>query len=537
MSSVSGPGGYRDVDSTDSTSSQDSNVCYAQDGDTQLSDIAQRFGCSTADLLQCNPQLGDANHLTPGQQIRLPQTLGQGLGASSSVDGRASGPPSGPVPASAGKKFESDLEGALMRSFLSADSQTPAIGLNQGNRQTLGPTSPQTIDVTQDPAFKALPLDVQFRMIGNQKGDPLYSQRLQQVLQNPLYANLTQDQQTKLLNVFASTDARGRDALPTLMNREVPVGSGDPPPTVPALLSIDNTAKHTSLLDNLNKLATEDMNPAAAGRRGEILGRTIEETGDPIWHLDQGSVGECAPTSLQTHLLLNTPSEYARLIGGLSSKSQVAVLSDGSVLAAAKNDIVPNATVIPSGTNSPISDTRSVTERMFQGAIQQYAGRSAGGPQNFDCNTDQTGLGDQQVANVLHGLYNRPYSVEPPNGQGVGGAVGSNQGQRDAIYNKVNAQLSQGAGPVAAGMIWGGNNAAAGSHEIMVTKVDNGRVYFRNPWGSRDAQGAAYKDNQNIAGPPPRRVEDSQGGLESMSVADFKRYLDGAVLGPQVGGN
>jgi hypothetical protein len=46
-----------------------------------------------------------------------------------------------------------------------------------------------------------------------------------------------------------------------------------------------------------------------------------------------------------------------------------------------------------------------------------------------------------------------------------------------------------------------------------------------------------YKDNQNIAGPPPRRVEDSLGGLESMSIQDFRQRLNGAVIGPPVGGN
>jgi len=537
MSSVSGPGGYRDVDSAESTSSQDSNVCYVQDGDSQLSDIAQRFGCSTQELLQCNPQLNDAHSLTPGQEIRLPQTLGQ---ATSPLGGRDSGPGTAPLPPSAGKKFESGLEGAFMRSILLADTQTPAVGLNQGNRQTLGPTSQQSIDVSQDPAFKSLPIPVQVNILAHQGADPQYAQKLQEVLQNPLYGNLSQEQQTKLLNVFAFADAKGRDALPTLMNREVPVGSGNPPPTVPALLSIDNTAKRSTLLDNLDKLATEDMNPAADGRRREILGSVIEETGDPIWQLDQGNVGECAPTSIQTHLLLNTPSEYARLIGGLAGKSQGAILADGTFLAAAKNDIVPNAQVTIAGQNGlpqTIPDRRSVTERMFQGAIQQYGDRSTGGAQNFDCNTDNTGLWDNQVANVLHGLYNRSYSPQPSGGQGIGGAVGSSQNQRNAIYNQIKQQLDMGQGPVPAHIIWGANNANQGLHELMITKIENGRVFFRNPWGSRDAQGAGYKDGQNIAGPPPRRVEDSQGGLESMTIQDFQRRLNGSVLGPQVGGN
>jgi hypothetical protein len=141
------------------------------------------------------------------------------------------------------------------------------------------------------------------------------------------------------------------------------------------------------------------------------------------------------------------------------------------------------------------------------------------------------------VANILHGLYNRPYTAQPPGGQGINGAVGSNQNQRDGIFNQIKDQLNLGQGPVPAEIIWGANNSSQGLHELMITEVRDGRVYFRNPWGSRDAQGSNYKDNQNIAGPPPRRVEDSLGGLESMSIQDFRQRLNGAVIGPPVGGN
>jgi hypothetical protein len=52
----------------------------------------------------------------------------------------------------------------------------------------------------------------------------------------------------------------------------------------------------------------------------------------------------------------------------------------------------------------------------------------------------------------------------------------------------------------------------------------------------RAAQGGDYRDGQPAQGLPPRRVEDSQSGLESMSRAEFQRYLDGVVAGPPVGG-
>jgi len=537
MSSVQSPGGLSNIDNSVDTSSQQTGVAYVQNGENQISDLAARLGVSAQALLQANPQLTNPNQLSAGQEIHLPQVLGQDAGPASGLTSGSA--PSTPPPSFPGKQFEAGLDNSAMKALLFANNQTPAIGLEQGNRQTLGPVTPQTIDVTQDPAYQALPIGTQAQLLATQT-NPQAAQQLQQVLNNPLYGSLKQQQKTELLNVFAKSDVNGRADLPTLMNRQVVIGSGDPPPTIPALLSQDNTAQRHSLLDNLNTLANQPMNPAADGRRGEILGSVISETADPTWQLDQGNVGECAPTSIQTHLLLNTPSEYARLIGGLSSQSKTAVLADGSSLQAAQNDIVNNAKVTITGQNGApqtINDRRSVTERMFQGAIQQYGDRSVGGAQNFDCNTDNTGLWDNQVANILHGLYNRPYTAQPPGGQGINGAVGSNQNQRDGIFNQIKDQLNLGQGPVPAEIIWGANNSSQGLHELMITEVRDGRVYFRNPWGSRDAQGSNYKDNQNIAGPPPRRVEDSLGGLESMSIQDFRQRLNGAVIGPPVGGN
>jgi LysM repeat protein len=538
MSGIQGSGGPQEIDTTFSTTSPETGVAYAQSGEARLADIAERLGVPLPDLLQANPQLANPNALSAGQQIQLPPGIPQGTGNTSAPAYDDAGPTAPPV-GSDGKRAETQMGATAMRALLSFNTQTPAIGLGQANRKTIGPSSSQTIDVTKDPAFQALPIPSQIMLLATQT-NPQASQQLQQVLDNPLYNNLTQTQRTELLNVFANSDSRGRDGLTTLMNREVVIGSGNPPPTIPALLSQDNTSSRTSLLDNLQKLASEPMNAAAADRRGEILGRVIEETGDPTWHLDQGNVGECAPTTIQTHLLLNTPAEYARVIAGLSSTARSATLADGSHLDAAQNDIVPNASVTIAGQNNTmqtIPDRRSVTERMFQGAIQQYGDRSTGGAANFDCNTDQTGLWDNQVANVLHGVYNRLYTPMPPGGQGVGGAVGSSQNQRDGLFTQVKDQLTQGMGPVPVEVIWGANNANQGLHELMVTEVRDGRVFFRNPWGSRDAQGANYKDGQSIAGPPPRRVEDSLGGLESMSLQDFQKRLNGAVIGPQVGGN
>jgi hypothetical protein len=65
------------------------------------------------------------------------------------------------------------------------------------------------------------------------------------------------------------------------------------------------------------------------------------------------------------------------------------------------------------------------------------------------------------------------------------------------------------------GLQWG----SLGVHAVVAEKVENERVYFRNPWGpSVDPAGTTYTT-------PPRRMEDPTVGLESMSVADFKNLI------------
>jgi hypothetical protein len=97
------------------------------------------------------------------------------------------------------------------------------------------------------------------------------------------------------------------------MNRQVVIGSGDPPPTAPALLTGDNTRSQATLLDNLNNMANQPLHADFATRRGELMGRVIQETAEPTWRVDQGVTGTCAPTTVQAHLLRHSPSEYARI--------------------------------------------------------------------------------------------------------------------------------------------------------------------------------------------------------------------------------
>ena len=425
-------------------------------------------------------------------------------------------------------------------------------------RVTRGPDSPQTIDVTRDPSFQALPEATRTRLQNEIGNSPDASARMQQVVNHPLYNEMNAEQRTRMLNVFANTDANGRESLPTLMNRRVVVGSGDPPPTAPALLTGDNTRSQTTLLDNLNNMANQPLNGDFTNRRGELMGRVIQETAEPTWRVDQGVTGTCAPTTVQAHLLQHSPSEYARIIGGLASPSRSVQLADGSTMTAAQNQ-AGNTVTFQSGnppTPNTVNDPRSVSERMFQSAVKQHAERATppvgqGPGYNLDANQAPSGLWDNKTGHVMSAIYNRRFEFYPPPAAGQSGGQGidnftsdpaTRTTMRNELYNRVQNEINSGQGPVPVHIIWGNPGTTHGLHELNVERIENGRVYFRNPWGSRDPGSGQlnavpnYSDGQNIAGPPPRRVEDSQSGMESMTEAQFRTLINGATIGPPVGG-
>lgn len=51
--------------------SQSNNTDFVQLGETRLSDVADRLGLDLNRLTKANPQIQDANDLTPGQEIHL----------------------------------------------------------------------------------------------------------------------------------------------------------------------------------------------------------------------------------------------------------------------------------------------------------------------------------------------------------------------------------------------------------------------------------------------------------------------------------
>ena len=468
-----------------------------------LLDIAEALKVDPNALAKANPQLDPRQALTPFQQVRVPESLHPQMPVPYADPTQAGPPPSPSLPP---QPLGTSEDATAIKAKLANMDGTP--------RQS--PATNQSVDYSNTPDFKALPPETQKRLLEATAKDPAAEQYLQGVVQSPLYSQLSTGQRTELLNVFAGAKDEGRQELVQLMGRHLPTGQ-------PALLSTDNSSNHATLLDNLNNLANEPLHSSAANRRSEILSQAIDDAAEPTWYLDQGPASTCSCASHQTAFLINSPAEYTRLLGGLFGPDRKATLANGDDMYAAKNDVVSHP-VVKDGGGPPQPDTRSITERVFQSALAQYAYMQTGHvPAPVDANKDIPGLTLQESAAALGGLYGKKYQVldDPSN--------------TAATMDAVEKELADHRGPVPVSLQWAG-----GSHMVLVDHISTDtrpmKVYIRNPWGSAAAEGQDYKDGKQIgtaangAWGPRRTVADKQSGLEVMTYNDFSNNIQGAVV-------
>jgi hypothetical protein len=113
----------------------------------------------------------------------------------------------------------------------------------------------------------------------------------------------------------------------------------------------------------------------------------------------------------------------------------------------------------------------------------------------------------------MQGLYNKPF--EAFNGYGIFGS-------KTDIMNKIRGELAMRVAHVNVDLKWG-----SGGHAVEVTRIHNGRVFFRNPHGSAGVgpTGTIQGTAANNANGPLRRTEDGAKAIQSMSLADFEKAV------------
>ncbi|MGA9523309.1 MAG: hypothetical protein WBV82_17710 [Myxococcaceae bacterium] len=371
--------------------------------------------------------------------------------------------------------------------------------LAQANKVLSGSVSPHAKqdleELVGSVGFRTLDADVQVRLVQSVLSEPkssLQNARLTELVASPGFRALPPAQQQKAIKTFEVCDPKGQGKLLDLAKRNV---EGQP-----ALL--DKDAEGVALLDRLHSLATDPLNENFERHgidREELLASILQECSKP-GQINQDGHNTCTATSMQYLLCDQNPAEYVRLMEGLLSGDGKVEMRGGQTLKLEQDSIAPDS-----------STRRSASERVFQSAMMEYAN----GGESYSTTDDQSrgkklwlfdysheGLNADAQERGLEALFGRDYKQH--NGEVIG--LVTERSPEDTYVR----------------MSWG--EGKEGGHAVVATRVEDGRVYFRNPWGpTGDKAGTTYED-------PPRRLENPSIREESMTVEEFEAWCKGAIV-------
>ncbi len=214
-----------------------------------------------------------------------------------------------------------------------------------------------------------------------------------------------------------------------------------------------------TLLDQLHGLATQPLAPGID--RGAMVAEVVAEVENPV-RINQHGKGTCGATTAQILLIRQNPTEYVRLVRGLSSPDGAAQMFGGKTIRrhhdwAADND-----------------NGRSNPSRMFQSAVMEFGQILPFS--HYDNTDDKTviggvglfgGLMPGGLAKALDQLTGKDYE-----------STAAWRWNRGAVYDDMKKMLAAGQGPIPISLTWNG-----GGHFVQVDKVENGKVTFTNPHG------------------------------------------------------
>ncbi len=366
------------------------------------------------------------------------------------------------------------------------------------------------------------------RMVSNNATNSAYGRDLASLVRHRNFDKLSTSDQGRALNVFHNTTPAGRRAFQTVMSRRIKGKMA---------LTTGGYGRTGTLLSQLDRLSTTNPDARLTQQNGTAISRSavteqlLQEVANPDRHINQHNRGTCTVTSMSHTLARHNPAEYARLVTDLATTGQ-------SRLANGQTIQVPGQ-----GAWRQDNSNRSHPERLLQSALMDY-GRPGANYQNWNAGADGTrntaddgfpdptnpnlrsldgfadrngsGLTPDEEVRVLEGLHGREYEVYT-------GSRNFRDDQKD-MTNRIQSELRKTGTPVQVNVRWG----SGGSHAVEVTRVQNGRVYFRNPWGGGNV-GATGTNNGTAANStgagPTRRVEDGTTGEESMTMADFRKHI------------
>jgi len=386
-------------------------------------------------------------------------------------------------------------------------------------------------DITGGPNFQGMDDATKTRVLNlasTNAANNVYTGDLSKLTNHAEFGKLSTQDKEKALNVFENTTPDGRKALQQVLDRKI---DGKP------AITSTGYGKTGTLLDQMNRLSTTNLDArltttaGAAIDRKQVTEQLLQEVANPDFYINQGNRGTCTVTATTHRLASQNPAEYARLVTDLATSGQ-SKLANGD-------------TITVPGTDSWQQDngTRSHGERLLQSSLMAYArpGKTYqnwnAGPDGVRGNADDgfpdptnpanrsidgypdrngSGLVPDELNRVLTGIHGKKFEAYEK-------SYNFQDDSKDRM-EKLQDQLKSGNKPTHIDISWG----TGGAHALEVEKIEGGRVYFRNPWGGGNI-GATGTTNgsaaNNTGSGPTRKVEDGNRGMESMTEADFQKYM------------
>ena len=239
----------------------------------------------------------------------------------------------------------------------------------------------------------------------------------------------------------------------------------------------DTDKDGASTLDNLVALFTQAMHPKieAMGAGGFTTRAVRDAVMADIAHpgnIHQGHFNTCQITNLEYGLATAYPSEYVRLMRGLTGASGKVKMRKGDDLALYANYLTPKS-----------NDDRSASEAIFQTAVMDHITGS------YDPQKDESkllfvpypGNSTHMAKGTFEQLFGVSYEVK---GESDIVIVFDHRATMDTDEAKDflrRLPLQRAPAMVDAVLV-----DVTISHSLFITKLEGDRVFFRNPWGPND---------------------------------------------------
>jgi hypothetical protein len=345
------------------------------------------------------------------------------------------------------------------------------------------------------------------------------------LIENKCFQNLSPDDQRKTVSIFLETTKTGKTCLLALLDKEAPQVSE------PFLLQKDFCGGR--LLETIYDISKMELHPRLSEKRGEILECLLYELKEP-GSTNQGYRGVCGASMLYGLNLLY-PAEYARLLQGLLSvegKSQF--LKQGAVLERAPFSLLTDDYY-----------GRSINEHLLLSALMEYGdGDDEHYCDRCDVNyslkngSTDYGMSTEGQAKIYRAIYNlsdkQCVSVRLEGRKipdwlkknylpglipaSLRWSVTTGDEIDDEKHEVLDTSLKH-------ALVGHAHSVTSSSyHMITIKDIKDGRVYFHNMQGCSNYPNGTEMQN------PPRRVEDTKNGIQSMDLKEFKDRVREVII-------